>query len=136
MNMAQLLDAKHVRRRKAIKLKAILVNEAENGELYWHDISEDNDNFYLEGYETEIDGVVSESLTLSKEKWAVKDLFKDSVEDWKEGESKRERKARRKAEREAREKAEKAAESACDVRSQGKITNKTVLDWKYGELDD
>jgi hypothetical protein len=136
--MVKLLDAKHVKRRKRVNMRAILVNKENNGEFYWEDISEDEENFFLEGYVVEREGKTYDCVYLSKEKWSVKQEIADSDNDWRKGESKKERKARKKAEREAEKRAEeneKENESSCDIRSREKQSDKELLEMKYGETD-
>jgi hypothetical protein len=56
-------------------MKAILLNLATNEELYWHNIDEDDDNWYLLGYKTVKYGDVSTVKTLPKFLWQLKETL-------------------------------------------------------------
>lgn len=137
-SMAKLLDAKHVHRRKKINMRAILVHNETEKEFYWNDISEDEEKFFLEGYVVERDGKTYECVSLLKSNWKVKvEMTEEEIKnDWRKGESKKDRKARIKKELEEKKAAqENENATACDIRSNGKQPEKTVLDLKYGETD-
>ena len=56
-------------------MKAILLNLATNEKLYWHNIDEDDDNWYLLGYKTVKYGDVSTVKTLPKFLWQLKETL-------------------------------------------------------------